>query len=94
MGHPAENLASAGPSGQGKSLRRSLAHQAIDAGMRCCSPSKPYRHHHARQSTAAPQTIAKITRCDLITVDDIGMLPRQAPRSSYRPPTPPTNAVR
>ena len=41
------------------------------------------------------KTIAKITRCDLITVDDIGMLPargRPPARPSTGSPTPPTNA--
>lgn len=33
------------------------------------------RGEHAAGRDAAPQAIAKIARCDLIAVDDIGMLP-------------------
>ena len=40
------------------------------------------------------RAIAKITRCDLITIDDIGMLPAGQPpaKHSTGSPTPPTNA--
>jgi DNA replication protein DnaC len=60
VGGRAENLAIAGPSGTGKShFVEALAHAAIEQDLR----------------VAWFGTVAKVCRCDLIVVDDIGMLP-------------------
>ena len=75
----AENLAIAGPSGTGKShFAEALAHKAIDAGMRVAwftLESLTAALGRAAVDGTTARAIAKITRCDLITVDDIGMLP-------------------
>ena len=75
----AENLVIAGPSGTGKShFAEALAHKAIDAGMRVAwftLESLTATLGRAAVDGTTARAIAKITRCDLITIDDIGMLP-------------------
>ena len=86
----AENLAVAGPSGTGKShFAEALAHQAIDAGMRVAwftLETLTATIGRAAVDGSTAKTIAKITRCDLIAVDDIGMLPagQAAAEALYR----------
>ncbi len=86
----AENLAIAGPSGTGKShFAEALAHKAIDAGMRVAwftLETLTAALGRAAVDGTTARAIAKITRCDLITVDDIGMLPagQQAAEALYR----------
>ena len=86
----AENLCVAGPSGTGKShFAEALAHKAIDAGMRVAwftlETLTAVIGRAAVDGTTA-KAIAKITRCDLIAVDDIGMLPagQAAAEALYR----------
>src|SRR5260370_23528590 len=87
---PHGNLAIAGPSGTGKShFAEALAHQAIDAGMRVAwftLESLTATIGRAAVDATTAKAIAKITRCDLITIDDIGMLPagQAAAEALYR----------
>jgi len=86
----AENLAVTGPSGTGKShLVEALAHAAIDTGRRVAwftleTLTAAIGRASADGSTSKP--ITKITRADLIVVDDIGMLPagQAAAEALYR----------
>jgi DNA replication protein DnaC len=86
----AENLAVTGPSGTGKThLVEALAHAAIDTGRRVAwftleSLTTAVGRTAADGSTA--RAITKITRADLIVVDDIGMLPagQAAAEALYR----------
>ncbi|WP_331751741.1 IS21-like element helper ATPase IstB (plasmid) [Streptomyces sp. NBC_00723] len=75
----AENLAVAGPSGTGKNhLAEALANKAIDQGMKVAwFTLKSLTAHLGRAivDNTVSRGVAKITRCDLIVVDDIGMLP-------------------
>ena len=75
----AENLAVAGPSGTGKShFVEALAHKVIDAGMRVAwftLESLTATIGRAAVDGTVAKTIARITRAELIVVDDIGMLP-------------------
>jgi DNA replication protein DnaC len=86
----AENLAIAGPSGTGKShLAEALAHKAIDAGLRVAwltLESLTATIGRAAVDGTVAKTIAKITRCELIVIDDIGMLPagQAAAEAFYR----------
>ncbi|MCY0963449.1 IS21-like element helper ATPase IstB [Streptomyces sp. H27-H5] len=86
----AENLAVAGPSGTGKShLAEALAHKAIDAGMQVSWFTLESLTTHLGRATVdntVTKAIAKITRSDLIVVDDIGMLPsgQAAAEAFYR----------
>ena len=86
----AENLGVAGPSGTGKShFAEALAHQAIDAGMRVAwftLETLTAAIGRAAVDGTTAKAIAKITRCDLIAVDDIGMLPagQAAAEALYR----------
>jgi DNA replication protein DnaC len=86
----AENLCLAGASGTGKShFAEALAHQAIDAGMRVAwftLESLTAALGRAAVDGTTAKAIAKITRCDLIAVDDIGMLPtgQAAAEALYR----------
>ena len=79
MGHPRREPRHRLPSGTGKShFAEALAHQAIDAGMRVAwftLETLTATIGRAAVDGSTAKTIAKITRCDLITVDDIGMLP-------------------
>ena len=86
----AENLALTGPSGTGKShFAEALAHQAIDAGLQVCwftLESLTASLGRAAVDNSVARAVAKITRCDLIVVDDIGMLPcgQAAAEAFYR----------
>ena len=77
--HRAENLAIAGPSGTGKShFVEAIAHAVIDAGMRVAwftLESLTATVGRAAVDGTVAKTIARITRAELIVVDDIGMLP-------------------
>jgi DNA replication protein DnaC len=86
----AENLVIAGPSGTGKShFAEALAHQAIDNGMRVAWYTLETLTTTIARATVdgtVAKTIAKITRCELVVVDDIGMLPagQAAAEAFYR----------
>jgi DNA replication protein DnaC len=75
----AENLAIAGPSGTGKThFVEALAHQVIDAGMRVSwftLESLTAAVGRASVDGSIAKTVARITRAELIVIDDIGMLP-------------------
>lgn len=77
--HRAENLAIAGPSGTGKThFVEALAHAVIDAGMRVSwhtLESLTTAIGRATVDGSVARTISRITRADLIVIDDIGMLP-------------------
>ena len=86
----AENLAISGPSGTGKThFLEALAHQVIDAGMRVSwftLESLTAAIGRAGVDGSIAKTIARITRAELIVVDDIGMLPsgQAAAEAFYR----------
>ena len=86
----AENLAISGPSGTGKThFLEALAHQVIDAGMRVSwftLESLTTAIGRAGVDGSIGKTIARITRAELIVVDDIGMLPsgQAAAEAFYR----------
>jgi DNA replication protein DnaC len=86
----AENLCIAGPSGTGKShFAEALAHKAIDNGMRVAwftLESLTAVLGRAAVDGTNTKAIAKITRCDLVAIDDIGMLPagQAAAEALYR----------
>ena len=86
----AENLAISGPSGTGKThFLEALAHQVIDAGMRVSwftLESLTAAIGRAAVDGSIGKTIARITRAELIVVDDIGMLPsgQAAAEAFYR----------
>ena len=88
--HRAENLAIAGPSGTGKShFVEAIAHAVIDAGMRVAwftLESLTATVGRAAVDGTVAKTIARITRADLIVIDDIGMLPagQAAAEAFYR----------
>jgi DNA replication protein DnaC len=75
----AENLAVAGPSGTGKThFVEAIAHKVIDAGMRVSwftLESLTAAIGRATVDGSVAKTIARITRAELIVIDDIGMLP-------------------
>jgi len=75
----AENLAVAGPSGTGKThFVEALAHKVIDTGMRVSwftLESLTAAIGRATVDGSVAKTIARITRAELIVIDDIGMLP-------------------
>ena len=86
----AENLAIAGPSGTGKThFVEALAHQVIDDGMRVSwftLESLTATIGRATVDGSVARTIARITRAELIVIDDIGMLPagQAAAEAFYR----------
>jgi DNA replication protein DnaC len=86
----AENLAVAGPSGTGKThFVEALAHAAIDNGMRVAwftLESLTITVGRAKIDASVAKVIARICRCELIVVDDIGMLPagQDAAEAFYR----------
>jgi DNA replication protein DnaC len=86
----AENLAVTGPSGTGKThLVEALAHAAIDTGRRVAwftLESLTAAVGRAAADGSVARTITKITRADLIVIDDIGMLPagQAAAEALYR----------
>lgn len=77
--HRAENLAIAGPSGTGKThFVEAIAHAVIDAGMRVSwftLETLTAAIGRAAVDGSVAKTINRITRADLIVIDDIGMLP-------------------
>jgi DNA replication protein DnaC len=86
----AENLAVAGPSGTGKShFAEALAHAAIEADLRVAwftLESLTATIAKAKADGSIARTVARVCRCDLIVVDDIGMLPagQDAAEAFYR----------
>lgn len=88
--HRAENLAISGPSGTGKThLVEALASKVIDAGMRVSwftLESLTATIGRAGVDGSIGKVIARITRAELIVVDDIGMLPsgQAAAEAFYR----------
>ena len=86
----AENLAVCGPSGTGKShFVEALGHAAIDAGMKVLwftLETLTATIGRAKADASIPRTVARLTRADLIVVDDIGMLPAggEAAEAFYR----------
>lgn len=86
----AENLAVAGPSGTGKShFVEALAHAAIEADLRVAwftLESLTTTIGKAKVDGTVARTLARVCRCDLIVVDDIGMLPagQDAAEAFYR----------
>ncbi len=85
-----ENLAVAGPSGTGKShFVEALAHAAIEADLRVAwftLESLTTTIGKAKADGTVARTVARVCRCDLIVVDDIGMLPagQEAAEAFYR----------
>ena len=77
--HRAENLAIAGPSGTGKThFVEAIAHAVIDTGMRVSwftLESLTAAIGRAVVDGSVARTVQRITRADLIVIDDIGMLP-------------------
>lgn len=88
--HRAENLAISGPSGTGKShFAEALAHAAIDADLRVAwfsLETLTLAIGRAKADASIAKTVAKICRCELIVIDDIGMLPagQDAAEALYR----------
>jgi DNA replication protein DnaC len=84
----AENLAVAGPSGTGKSdVVEALAHLTIEADLRVAwFTLESLTVTGAKADATMARTVARICRCDLIVVDDIGMLPagQDAAEAFYR----------
>ena len=86
----AENLVIAGPSGTGKShLVEALAHATIENDMRVSwftLESLTTTVGKAKVDGSLARAISKICGCDLIVVDDIGMLPagQDAAEAFYR----------
>lgn len=86
----AENLAVSGPSGTGKThFVEALAHKVIDAGMRVAwftLESLTAAIGKAQVDGSVAKTISRITRAELIVIDDIGMLPsgQAAAEAFYR----------
>ncbi|WP_020641483.1 ATP-binding protein [Amycolatopsis balhimycina] len=85
-----ENLAVAGPSGTGKShFVEALAHSAIENDMRVSwftLETLTAAVGKAKVDGSVARTISRICGCDLIVVDDIGMLPagQDAAEAFYR----------
>jgi DNA replication protein DnaC len=86
----AENLVVAGPSGTGKShLVEALAHAAIDKDLKVAwftLETLTATIGRAKADASIARTVARICRCDLICVDDVGMLPagQDAAEAFYR----------
>jgi len=86
----AENLAVAGPSGTGKShFVEAIANTAIDNDLRVAwftLETLTAAIGRAKADGSTARTVARICRCDLIVVDDIGMLPagQDAAEAFYR----------
>jgi DNA replication protein DnaC len=85
-----ENLVIAGPSGSGKShFVEGLSHAAIEQDLRVAwftLESLTATIGKAKIDASVARTVARICRCDLIVVDDIGMLPagQDAAEAFYR----------
>jgi DNA replication protein DnaC len=85
-----ENLAVAGPSGTGKShFVEALAHAAIEQDLRVAwftLETLTQTMAKTKVDGSVARTVARICGCDLIVVDDIGMLPagQDAAEAFYR----------
>ena len=85
-----ENLAIAGPSGTGKThFVEALAHKAIDQDLKVAwftMESVTAQITRANADGSIARTVARITRADLVVIDDIGMLPagQAAAEAFYR----------
>ena len=85
-----ENLAVAGPSGTGKShFVEALAHAAIETDLRVAwftLETLTTAIGKAKVDGTVARTVSRICGCDLIVVDDIGMLPagQDAAEAFYR----------
>jgi len=85
-----ENLVVSGPSGTGKShFVEALAHAAIEADLRVAwftLETLTQTITKSKVDGSVARTIARICGCDLIVVDDIGMLPagQDAAEAFYR----------
>src|SRR5882757_10862856 len=85
-----ENLAVAGPSGTGKThFVEALAHSAIENDLRVAwftLESLTAAVGKAKVDGSVARTVSRICGCDLIVVDDIGMLPagQDAAEAFYR----------
>jgi DNA replication protein DnaC len=88
--HRHENLAVAGASGTGKShFVEALAHAAIEQDLRVAwftLETLTATLARAKADASIARVVARICRCDLIVVDDIGMLPagQDAAEAFYR----------
>ncbi|QGH68686.1 IS21-like element helper ATPase IstB [Pseudactinotalea sp. HY158] len=88
--HHRENLAISGPSGTGKThFVEALAHKAIDEGMPVAwftLESLTTAISRATVDGSISKVLAKITRAELVVIDDIGMLPagQAAAEAFYR----------
>jgi DNA replication protein DnaC len=86
----AENLAVAGPSGTGKShFVEALAQAAIETNLRVAwftLETLTQTIGKAKVDASIARTVTRICHCDLIVVDDIGMLPagQEAAEAFYR----------
>jgi DNA replication protein DnaC len=85
-----ENVVIAGPSGTGKShFVEGLSHAAIEQDLRVAwftLETLTTAIGKAKVDATVARTVARICRCDLIVVDDIGMLPagQDAAEAFYR----------
>jgi DNA replication protein DnaC len=85
-----ENLVIAGPSGTGKShFTEGLSHAAIEQDLRVAwftLETLTTSIGKAKVDGTVARTVARICRCDLIVIDDIGMLPagQDAAEAFYR----------
>jgi DNA replication protein DnaC len=86
----AENLVVCGPSGTGKShLCEALGRAAVEAGLRVAwfsLESLTNTIARAKVDASVAKVVARICRADLITIDDIGLLPagQEAAEAFYR----------
>jgi len=78
----AENLVICGPSGSGKShFIEALGHQAIDQGKTVAwhtPETLAALVHRHRADDSVNRAVAKLIRCDLVVIDDVGLLPVSA----------------
>jgi DNA replication protein DnaC len=90
VGRPGREPCRRRPSGTGKShFVEALAHAAIEQDLRVAwftLESLTATIARARADATIARTVARICRCDLIVVDDIGMLPagQDAAEAFYR----------
>jgi DNA replication protein DnaC len=78
----AENLVICGPSGSGKShFIEALGHHAIDQGKTVAwhtPETLAALVHRHRADDSVNRAVAKLIRCDLVVIDDVGLLPVSA----------------
>ncbi|MDV7084027.1 ATP-binding protein [Rhodococcus opacus] len=88
--HRRENLAVSGASGTGKGhFVEALAHAAIEADLRVLwftLETLTQTANNAKADGSVARTVAKVCSCDLVVVDDIGVLPagQEAAEAFYR----------